>query len=301
MRPSLSALPVALAAVILATTPALATRFPSTIDLPNGWAPEGITAGRGTTAYVGSLVNGAIARVNLQTGAVDDGFVDGVTGEVAVGLEYEAGAHRLWVAGGPTGEVRAYDAADGTLLQTYTFTAGFVNDVVATRRAIYATDSAIQQVLVIPLGADGSLPAPADALAMPITGDFAYEAGFNANGIVAFAGWLLVAQSNTGELFVVDPTTGRSVRILPEGSITFADGLELVGSTLYVVRNQLDEVAVYRIRGGTVAFRGTISSSGLDVPTTIAFAAGRLWAVNARFGTPVTPDTAYWITRLPRR
>ena len=91
------------------------------------------------------------------------------------------------------------------------------------------------------------------------------------------------------------------MRILPEGSITFADGLELVGSTLYVVRNQLDEVAVYRIRGGTVAFRGTISSSGLDVPTTIAFAAGRLWAVNARFGTPVTPDTAYWITRLPRR
>ena len=301
MRRSLSALPVALAALILAATPALATRFPSTIDLPNGWAPEGITAGRGTIAYVGSLVNGAIARVNLRTGAVDDGFVDGVAGEVAVGLEYEAGAHRLWAAGGPTGEVRAYDAADGTLLQTYAFTAGFVNDVVATRRAIYATDSMLQQVLVIPLGADGSLPAPADAVAMPITGDFVYGAGFNANGIVAFRGRLIVPQSNTGELFAIDPRTGHSVRLLPEGSITFADGLELVGSTLYVVRNQLAQVAVYRLHGWTPRFRGTITGDGLDVPTTVTFAAGRLWAVNARFGTPVTPDTAYWITRLPTR
>ena len=27
--------------------------------------------------------------------------------------------------------------------------------------------------------------------------------------------------------------------------------------------------------------------------------AGSLYAVNARFGTPVTPDTEYWISRLP--
>jgi hypothetical protein len=37
------------------------------------------------------------------------------------------------------------------------------------------------------------------------------------------------------------------------------------------------------------------------VPTTAAFQAGRLWAVNAQFGTPPTPDTQYWITRLPAR
>jgi hypothetical protein len=43
-----------------------------------------------------------------------------------------------------------------------------------------------------------------------------------------------------------------------------------------------------------------VTSSGLDVPTTATLAAGRLWAVNARFGTPVTPDTEFWI-RLPAR
>ena len=34
--------------------------FPKVIDLPNGFQPEGISIGRGTSFYVGSLVNGAI-------------------------------------------------------------------------------------------------------------------------------------------------------------------------------------------------------------------------------------------------
>lgn len=45
-----------------------AARFPARIDLPNGWAPEGITAGRGTTVFVGSLVDGAIWKGNVRTG-----------------------------------------------------------------------------------------------------------------------------------------------------------------------------------------------------------------------------------------
>ena len=52
----------------------------------------------------------------------------------AVGTEYEHRANRLWVAGGPSGEVRVYDASTGDLLQTYTFSpAGFLNDLVVTR------------------------------------------------------------------------------------------------------------------------------------------------------------------------
>jgi hypothetical protein len=294
------AIAAAIAAVPLIASSALAAPFPSHIALPNGWAPEGIAAGAGTTAYVGSLADGGIARVDLRTGAVDPDFVASATGP-AVGLEYESGANRVWVAGGPSGQVRAYDASTGALLETYSFTAGFVNDLVATSDAVYATDSFIQQLLVIPLGAGGSLPEPAAALTLPITGDFVYGAGFNANGIIEFAGWLIVPNSTSGELFGIDPDTGDSVRLLPEGSITAADGLEIVGSTLYVVRNQLNQVAVYRIHGGLVDFQNTIASEDLDVPTTVAFAGGSLWAANARFGTPVTPDTEYWITRLPAR
>jgi hypothetical protein len=42
-------------------------------------------------------------------------------------------------------------------------------------------------------------------------------------------------------------------------------------------------------------------TGALDFPTTIAFAGGSLWAVNARFSTPPEEDTPYWITRLPAK
>ena len=60
---------------------------------------------------------------------------------------------------------------------------------------------------------------------------------------------------------------------------------------------------VAEIRLGRHLTTGTLvrelTSPDFDVPTTATFAAGRLWAVNARFGTPPTPTTAYWITQVP--
>jgi len=206
----------------------------------------------------------------------------------------------LWAAGGPSGQVRVYDGTTGQALATYQFAAGFINDIVVTRTGAYATDSVIPQVIVVPIGADGGLADPADAAALPITGDFAYEAGFNANGIEWRGGQLIIPQSNTGELFAVDPATGASRQLLPEGAITNADGIRLIGATLYVVRNMDNQVDVYRFRDTTPVFVRSFHPAGVDVPTTMAFAAGRLWVVNARFTTPPTTDTPYWITRVPR-
>ena len=41
-----------------------------------------------------------------------------------------------------------------------------------------------------------------------------------------------------------------------------------------------------------------LTDSDLDVPTTIARKGGFLWAVNARFTTPPTPDTEYDVVRV---
>jgi hypothetical protein len=286
---------------------AAAAPGPNRIDLPNGWAPEGITAGTGTTVYVGSLANGAIYQADVRTG---DGsvLVDGIAGKLAVGVEYDAEVNRIWVAGGPAGEVRVYDAASGALLQTYSFApAGFLNDLVVTEDAVYVTDSGIQQLDVIPLGDGGVLPDPTDVETLPLSGDgLAFDpAAFNANGIVAARGWLIMVQSNTGQLWRIGPATGAATEIaLGDGvDVAFGDGLELQGSTLYVVQNQLNRVEIFRLGAGlaSASLQGIVSSADLSVPTTAAFVTGSLFAVNARFGTPVTPDTPYWITRLPAR
>lgn len=305
------ALIVALATIGAVAIPVAAhdsPQFPARINLPDGWAPEGITAGLGDTVFVGSLANGAIWKGNVRTGH-GRLLVPGVTGNVAVGVEYEARANRLWVAGGPTGKVRVYNASTGRLLKTYSFTGGadgiFLNDLVVTRSAVYVTDSKTKQLDVIPIGLYGRLVRPSRVRTLPLSGDIAWVAGpdeFNANGIVARDGWLILVQSNAGKLFRVNPRTGVTRNInLGGASVGSGDGLELNGSTLYVVRNQLNKVAVFRLgaRLRSAVWVRDLTRPSLDIPTTAALQAGRLWVVNARFGTAVTPDTDYWITRLP--
>ena len=46
-------------------TSAMAQSFPETVPLPDSFQPEGITLGIGHTAYVGSLLSGAIYEVDL--------------------------------------------------------------------------------------------------------------------------------------------------------------------------------------------------------------------------------------------
>jgi len=302
-----SAIVLALVALFGLVAPLPATahhpRFPARIELPDGFRPEGITTGRGTTVYVGSLADGSIWRGNVRTGK-GKVFIRGADGKVAVGVDYERGRNRLWVAGGGTGTVTAYDADTGALLRQYKATGGFLNDLVVTRHAVYVTDSMRQHLVVVRLGRGGALPSKTETL--PLTGGaISFVAGeFNANGIVAAHGGrvLILVQSNTGQLFRVNPVTGEAREIDLGGVTLNGDGLELRGRTLYVVRGRPDSVSVVRLgkrlRSGRVL--ATLTDS-LDVPSTATLAAGRLWVVNARFGTPPTPRTDYWITQLPRR
>ena len=54
--------------VVLAATAAAQATFPETLPLPNGFQPEGISIGNGTTFYVGSIPTGAVYRGDLRTG-----------------------------------------------------------------------------------------------------------------------------------------------------------------------------------------------------------------------------------------
>ena len=95
------------------------------------------------------------------------------------------------------------------------------------------------------------------------------------------------------------PRRDRNVD-LGGASLTNGDGLLLRGNTLYVVRNRLNEIAVLRLdrsyRSATLT--GTITDPNFAVPTTVAALGPFLYAVNARFGTPPTPDTTYTVVRV---
>jgi sugar lactone lactonase YvrE len=280
-----------------------ATSFPDRIDLPDGWQPEGIAIGNGTTVYVGSIPTGRIWRGNLRTGLGAEFIPD--RGRRAIGLEYDERAKRLFVAGGPLGTGYVYNARTGADVRQYSFASGdtFVNDVVVTRDAAWFTDSRVQALYKVPIGRHGEL---GEAELVPLTGDTMFRAGFNVNGIDATPNGetLIIVQSNTGKLFTVNQQ-GLTNEIDLGGQTVFGDGLLLEGRTLYVVvRNPVDGIAVVRLSpdlsSGTVV--GTITNDGLDDPTTIDRFGRSLYAVNARFSTPPPPgeDLEYWVTKVRR-
>ncbi|MCL5995245.1 MAG: superoxide dismutase [Chloroflexi bacterium] len=281
--------------------------FPAVIPLPNGFQPEGIVIGRGTTFYVGSLANGALYRGDLRTGegAV---FAPGEPGRVTVGLGYDRRSNFVFAAGGPTGNAYVFDGDSGALLITYTLAAAgnFINDVVVTRDAAYFTNSNQAVFHRVPLGERGALPDQSAVQTIPLGGDFVLQAGFNTNGIDATPNgkWLIIVQSNTGFLYRVDPNSGTATRIdLGGETLTAGDGILLDGKTLYVVRNQLNQIAVVRLNNDLTAdtLVRTISDPAFRVPTTIDEFGHALYAVNARFGTPPTPDTEYEVVRVEKK
>jgi sugar lactone lactonase YvrE len=306
-----------LAATMAVAVPAMATsngqaqvtrasadaRFPTTIQLPNGFRPEGIAIGVLPFAFFGSLADGDIYRVNLLTG--NGRVISEGPGTPSVGLKIDLRG-RLFVAGGPAGNARVVNAITGEVLASYTFAAAptFINDVVLTPSAAWFTDSMNAVLYKVPFGRHGSLPDQSGVVAVPLTGDWVQQTGFNANGISRTPDGraLIVVQSVTGKLFRVETTGVAREVTLTGGDAANGDGLLLEGRTLYVVQNQLNRVAVIQLnrRGTEGDVVALLTDPRFDIPTTVASFGRRLYLPNARFSTPPTPDTTYTANAIPK-
>lgn len=291
--------------------------FPKIISLPIGWQPEGITAGSGSSFYVGSLVDGAIYRGDFGSGQ-GDVWVQGQSGQMAMGMYVDPRTNYLFVAGGLSGQGRVYDTATGTLLKIYQFqevlnTSPFnilVNDVIVTRDAAYFTDSFDAFLYRVPLGSDGALPDQAAVNRIPLSGDFVLAPQvpgkliLNCNGIEATPDgrWLVIVQTITGYLFRVDPATGLTKLIdLGGATVPVGDGLLFGGSRLYVVQNSFNIAVVnlnHDFTSGTI--ERTINDPDFRVPSTIAGCGDSLYVVNARFGVPNPDQAEYDIVKVPK-
>jgi sugar lactone lactonase YvrE len=293
---------VALVAVAAASA---ASRFPDVIELPTGWQPEGIEAGRQHTLYVGSIPTGAVRQIDARRGESFT-LVQPTEGRSATGLEYDKKRERLFVAGGGTGQAYVYDAETGAPIEDYLLTAeapSFINDAVLTKDAVYFTESQQPWFYRLPFGKKGALPADTEVQTVELSGDYEHQDGFNLNGIEATSNGktLIAVQSNTGSLFKIDPESGVADRIeLTGGDVANGDGLLLEGRTLYVVQNRQNQVAVVKLArdlgSGTIVDH--LTDSDFDVPTTIDRQAGRLYLPNARFGTPMPDQAAFAVVNL---
>jgi hypothetical protein len=289
----------------LAASPAVAyspDRGPSILALPNGFQPEGVAIGERPYAYFGSRVDGDIYRVSLRTG--EGKVLSQGPGTPSLGLKIDERG-RLFVSGGTGGNARVIDTRTGDVLKSYTLQTGntFINDVVLTGRSAWYTDSRNPVLFKLPLGKRGGLPA--EAVRVPITGDFvqSQDTNVNANGIAETPDGraLIVVQSNTGLLFRVTYDGVASKIDLGTESVPGGDGLWLRGGTLYVVQNRLNVITKIKLTGdgrkGTVVSR--TGNPAFDVPTTIAEYGKRFYLPNARFTTPPTPDTTYNAVAVP--
>ena len=287
--------------------------FPSqeeaSIALPIGFHPEGIVKGHSSYAYVGSLFDGSIYQLNLITG---DGEVlyQGNEGDVTVGMAYDHRTNYVFAAGGPTAQVSVHDGADGEIKATFSIPeAGFINDAIVTKNAVYFTDSFVSVIYKLPLESTGRLTDEVQTI--PLTGEFEFVEGqFNWNGIESFnhGRHLILVNSTTGALVKVDPDTGITSTIpVVGGELLTGDGLTRIRNKLYVTKNS-NEIAeiVFNPNLENAVIRRTLTNDLFRTLATSIFYKGALYTVNARFDVAPPPfvvpsdrSTEFDIVRTP--
>ncbi|MEU2032660.1 superoxide dismutase [Nocardia amamiensis] len=270
------------------------------IALPGGITPEGIATGPGPYAYVSDFTSGRIYRADLRTGEGEI-ISDDPQATLSTGLKTDRYG-RLFACGGLEGYARVIDTATGEVLARYQLgEAGtsLINDVLLTDDVAYLTDSRQQALHTLPLhGKD--LPSPDEATTVPITGDFTYTAGQNANGITRTPNGmaLLIVQSDTGRLFRVDPRTGHSTQVdLGGETLVFGDGMYLHDTTLYVVQSFMNSLFKLSIApdGRSGHLLETFTGDTFEGSAAVTAYLDRLCLPGKRWATDET-----WIQLIPR-
>ncbi|MCE7002567.1 superoxide dismutase [Kibdelosporangium philippinense] len=289
------------AALVSAPTAHATQPLPTTLQLPNGLRPEGITVGAWPTAYFGSMADGSIYQVNLLDGR--GRVLAAGPGRMALGMKVDDSHGRLFVAGGDAGDARVIDTRTGRTLATYQLTGnGYVDDVVLTRDAAWFTDALRHQFYKLPLGRFGELPAACTTI--PLSGAMPHMPDqLNSNGITTTPDGraLLIGHLTDGKIYRVDPVTGHSTAVdLGGESVDFNDGILRRGNSLYVAQvfaNQVTRVDIDRSgTSGRVVSRS--SDSRFDFPTAVATFGNRLYVVNASFAAP--PNSPHTAIGMPR-
>jgi hypothetical protein len=150
----------------------------------------------------------------------------------------------------------------------------FANDITFSEDGtIYVTDSFASVIYVL----------DKDYAVSVITNDF-FKAGdgFNLNGIVYQNGYLLVAKTNTGELFkVTNLKTTPVVEKISVDKLDNIDGLLSVGSALYATKNGSNQVV--KLLSDDIWKSAKVANlySGFKFPTSLTTRKNNVYVLNS--------------------
>ncbi len=251
--------------------------------------PEGITAGGGTTFFVGSMGDGTIYRGDTATGTIEVFVPPDGDGRVTVtGLDAD-GYGRLVACDYDGGQLFVYDLATRRLVARRALPAqeAWPNDVVVAGDSAYVTDTRHPRVWRLPVGrGDVGDAGLAIDLAPFGPADPAYL-----NGIVAHpdGDTLLVASQGEGGTLWRADLAGHHAAPVDLGGYEFnADGMLLDGDLLYGVTNRSEDIenisfmiSVARLAPGwhSAAIVAELADPDWDCPTTLAAVDGKLLIV----------------------
>lgn len=285
----------ALMALLLPASPATAATptCETVIVLDGATSAEGIAAGEGDTFYAGDLALGDIYIGDIGEGSAEL-FIDvsdfDPEPRAAVGMKADVRNDLLFVAGGATGHAYIYNTETAKPVADVVLTTSpgsFINDVTLTWNGAWFTNSAAPELYFIPVSETGELGA---VETVPLSGPAADITGaFNLNGIASAnsSRTLIVAHSGTGELYTVNPTTGRSALI--EGvSVPNVDGIIVRDGQLWAVQNFSNQISRIELSDDLSSgeLEDVITSKDFNVPATAALFGNTLAAVNAQFTHP---------------
>lgn len=268
--------------------------------------PEGI-AYNATTGhfYTGSVTNGDVLRVSVQSGEVQT-FASGPAQgrKAATGLKLDAQG-RLWVCGGADNKIQVLSAS-GALLKSWDtkamFGSGFINDCIIDTGSVYFTDSQVRKIYRSSVKGD---PNVLEEWLTFTDAQIPYAAtGTNANGIVATADnkYLIIVVSTSGKLYRIDKATKAITEITLNTAVTSGDGLYLDGNKLYVSRNATN--LIFPVTLNSDFSQGTVGSgfgTNLLFNTTLDKADNYFLVVNGqlnRRGTTTAPQLPFSVTRV---
>ncbi|GAB3893330.1 hypothetical protein GCM10028803_07340 [Larkinella knui] len=269
--------------------------------------PEGIAydASQGVF-YTGSLGNGDILKVDVQTGS-SSLFASGAAQGRATcnGMKLDSKG-RLWVCGGTQNKIYVLNP-DGSLLKSWdlsTFSAtGFINDCILDGQYVYFTDSWNQQIYRT--GVADAQPGDMERWLTFTDQQIPYTpGGVNANGIVLTpdGGYLIVVVSSTGKLYRITVNSKAIAEIQLDTPVTAGDGLWLEQNRLYVSRNVTN--LIFPVTLSNDFLQGTVGAgfgNNLLFNTTLAKAGPYFLVVNGQLNRrsgPTPPVLPFTVSRV---